>query len=237
MDSPNASLSDIGALIAQDLGITAKILQTVNSAYFGIARRISNPMEAVQLLGLQRVRSLALSAHVFSSFDQVRMKNFPLAKVWKHCIAASRMAQEICRAEKADRAMAEDAQLACMLHDVGKVMLASGDPNRYQAAVALAIQRQAPLVEVEREVFGVSHADVGAYLLGLWGLPWSLVEAVGMHHSPDAWGTATTNIPAKVAFAEQLVSAVRTPDGLVAASAAMLESDLYLILGDVPARN
>jgi putative nucleotidyltransferase with HDIG domain len=186
MDSPNSSISDIGALIARDLGMTAQILQMVNSAYFGIARRISNPMEAVQLLGLQRVRSVALSAHVFSSFDQMRMKHFPLASVWKHCLAASRMAQEICRVEKADRAMTDDAQLACMLHDVGKVMLASGDPDRYQAAAALARERQAPLLEVEREVFGVSHADVGAYLFGKWGLPISVVEAVALHHAPES---------------------------------------------------
>lgn len=184
MDSPSSSMSDIGKLIAQDLGMTAQILQMVNSAYFGIARRISNPVEAVQLLGLQRVRSLALSAHVFSSFDEMRMKNFPLAKVWKHCLAAGQIAQEICRAEKADRATAEDAQLACMLHDVGKVMLASGNSDRYQAAVALALERQAPLLEVEREVFGVSHADVGAYLFGQWGLPISVIEAVALHHAP-----------------------------------------------------
>ena len=185
MDSPTASISDIGAIIAQDLGMTAKILQMVNSAYFGIARRISSPMEAVQLLGLQRVRSLALSAHVFSSFDQARMKNFSVANVWKHCTAASRMAQAICRAEKADRTTTDEAQLACMLHDVGKVMLASGDPDRYQEAVTLAQQRQVPLVEVESEVFGVSHADVGAFLFGKWGLPISVIEAVALHHAPE----------------------------------------------------
>jgi putative nucleotidyltransferase with HDIG domain len=185
MESPDASIEEVGEIIAQDPAMTAKILQVVNSAYFGLARRISNITEAVQLLGTQKVRSMALSTQVFSCFDQARMKSFPLSRVWNHSIAASQIAQKICRMERVDKATAEEAQLACMLHDVGKVVLASGDPDRYQEAVNLAAKRQVPMIEVETEFFGASHADVGAYLLGLWGLPISVIEAIALHHAPD----------------------------------------------------
>ena len=188
MDSPEASLADVGEIIAEDPGMMVKILQLVNSAFFGLARRISNPVEAVQILGLQKVRSLVLSVHVFSCFDQARMKSFPLARLWSHSIATSQIAQKICRAERADKATSEEAVLACMLHDVGKVILASGDPDRYQSAVGLAHKRHRPLFEVEREVFGVSHAEVGAFLLSQWGLPLSVIEAIALHHEPGRSG-------------------------------------------------
>jgi putative nucleotidyltransferase with HDIG domain len=184
MDSPDASIADVGAAISQDPGIVAKVLQLVNSAYFGLARRISSPVEALQLLGLQKVRSLVLSVHVFSCFDQTRMKNFPLSRLWNHSIAASHIAQTICRAEKADKITTEEAQLACMLHDVGKVVLASGDPDRYQGAVALALKNGVPLIEAETEVFGASHAEIGGFLLSRWGMPIAVIEAIALHHEP-----------------------------------------------------
>lgn len=188
MESPDASLTDVGEIISEDPAMMAKILQLVNSAFFGLARRISNPIEAVQILGLQKVRSLVLSVHVFSCFDQARMKSFPLSRLWSHSIATSQVAQKICRTERADKATTEEAVLACMLHDVGKVILASGDPDRYQSAVGLAHKRRAPLFEIEREVFGASHAEVGAFLLSQWGLPLSVIEAIALHHEPRRSG-------------------------------------------------
>ncbi len=191
MDAPEASLADVGEIIAEDPAMMAKILQLVNSAFFGLARRISNPVDAVQILGLQKVRSLVLSVHVFSCFDQARMKSFPLSRLWSHSLATSQVAQKICRAERVDKATTEEAVLACMLHDVGKVILASGDPDRYQSAVGLAHKRRAPLFEIEREVFGASHADVGAFLLSQWGLPLAVIEAISLHHEPQRSGLSS----------------------------------------------
>ncbi len=184
MDSPDASVTEVGEIIAQDPAMVVKVLQLVNSAFFGIARRISNPVEAVQILGLKKVRALVLSVHVFSCFDQVRMKSFPLSRLWSRSLAAGHIALKLCRAERADKATTEEAQLACMLHDVGKVILASGDPDRYQSAVALALKRGGSLVEAETEIFGASHAEVGAFLLSRWGLPISVIEAIALHHDP-----------------------------------------------------
>ncbi len=184
LSSPDSSLEQIGGIIAADPSMTAKILQLVNSAFFGIARRISNPVEAVQFLGVGRVRSLVLSLHIFTCFEQVRLKNFSIDKVWRHSMAAALVAQKIARQHKVDAATADETYVAGMLHDIGKVMLAASLPELYSKAVDLAEQEQITLGEAEREIFGVSHPQVAAYLLGLWGLPIPIVEAVAFHHDP-----------------------------------------------------
>ena len=185
LGSPDSSIEQIGGIIASDPSMTAKILQLVNSAFFGIARRISNPVEAVQFLGVGRVRSLVLSLHVFSCFDQVNLRNFSIDRVWKHSMSTGLVAQKIARLQKMDRAFMDETYVAGMLHDIGKVMLASSLPELYGKAVALATEQKIPLVEAERETFGITHAQVGAYLLGLWGLPITIVEAVAFHHDPQ----------------------------------------------------
>ena len=179
------TLEQIGKIIASDPSMTAKMLQLVNSAFFGIARRIANPVEAVQFLGVGRVRSLVLSLHVFSRFEQSRFKNFSIEQVWKHSMSTGLVAQKIARLQKMDRAFQDETYVAGMLHDIGKVMLAASLPEQYEKAVAMTTEERIPLRDAEREIFGATHDQVGAYLLGLWGLPITIVEAVAFHHEPQ----------------------------------------------------
>ena len=182
--SPDAGVDTIGAIVAKDPAMTAKILQLVNSAFFGIARKVSNAAEAVQYLGVGRVRSLVLSLHVFTCFDKMKIKDFSIERVWGHSMATGMLAQKIAKMERASREDQDEAYVAGMLHDIGKVMMASSFAEQYASAVSIATERKVPMIEAEREVFGVTHAEVGAYLLGLWGLPISIVEAVALHHLP-----------------------------------------------------
>jgi len=188
LSAPDTSIEEIGKIIASDPSMTAKILQLVNSAFFGIARRIANPVEAVQFLGVGRVRSLVLSLHVFSRFDQARFKNFSIEQVWKHSISTGAVAQKIGRQQKMERAALEETYVAGMLHDIGKVMLAASLPDEYERALAMVKTEGLTLLQAEQEVFGSTHAQVGAYLLGLWGLPITIVEAVAFHHEPSQSG-------------------------------------------------
>jgi HD-like signal output (HDOD) protein len=157
----------------------------VNSAAIGLARRISTPFEAVQYLGFGTVRSLVLAAHIFSSFSvRPGLRGFSLNQLWRHAAGSGLLARMIMRLERSAVADAEDANIAGMLHDVGKLILADTLPDRFQQACDLACQRGIPLHEAELEVLGATHAGVGAYLFGLWGLPSSIVEAVAFHHAP-----------------------------------------------------
>lgn len=185
LGAEDPSVESIAGIIARDPGMTAKMLQIVNSAAVGLSRRIGSPFEAVQFLGLTTVRSLVLSAHIFSCFEHSNLKRFSVSQLWNHGMKTGRLACMILQLEQADPGDVEDAYTAGMLHDIGKLMLADSLPEPFQKALELSAERQIFLHEAELEVFGTTHAAVAAYLLGLWGLPATIVEAVAFHHAPS----------------------------------------------------
>lgn len=186
LQRPDASIQKVADIIAKDIGMTAKILQLVNSAFFGMPRRITSTAQATSLLGLDTVRDLVLGIQVFSRFEFQPIAGFSLDSMWRHSMTIAAIAREIARAESKDRSFAEDCFVGGMLHDVGKLVIAAGIPKLYEEVLASAKTQNAPLWKVEQRMLGASHAQVGAYLLGLWGLPNTVVEAVGFHHNPTA---------------------------------------------------
>ena len=191
LSGPDPSVETVAKIIAEDPGMTARMLQIVNSAVLGLARRIGNPFEAVQYFGFMTVRSLVLSAHIFSCFDHAELEGFSLDGLWGHALGTGSFARMIMRLERAEAADAEDAYTAGMLHDLGKLMLADSLPLEFAQALHLAAERHVPLHMSERVIFGATHAGVAAYLLGLWGLPATIVEAVAFHHDPKLSGLHT----------------------------------------------
>lgn len=184
LQSPDASLEGIGELIAKDPAMTAKILQLVNSAVFGLKRAVSGPAEAVMFLGVDTTKSVILLAHTFSYFDQIKEADFSVESLWKHSITSGNFARWISEAQGEDKARTDEAYTAGMLHDIGKLALAANLPDQYSQAGMLVCSQGIPLWEAEERVFGVSHAELGASLLAIWGLPLPIVEAVAMHHHP-----------------------------------------------------
>jgi HD-like signal output (HDOD) protein len=184
IEAQDTPMQAIYSLIIEDPGLTAKVLQVANSAAMGFREKIVDPLEAVQLLGLNTVRALALSAHVFASFTPSQRINFPVDALWAHLMSCGERARAIMRAEGADLADVEAAYTAGILHDIGKLMLADGLPVEFQNVLAQASTRDAPFHEIELEIFGATHAGLAGYLLGLWGLPAPIVEAVAFHHAP-----------------------------------------------------
>ena len=180
--SLEVSARDIGALIEQDVGMTAKILQLVNSAFLGITRRISTPSEAVAYLGVDAVRSLTLSASVFSQFQTRELPGFTAEGLQDHSLKVGALACEIARSLAWPKAAVNDSFVGGLLHDAGKLILAHHCPDQYRQALDLAQRNSLPLRETEREVFGATHAEVGGYLLWLWGLPDEITEVAAMHH-------------------------------------------------------
>jgi HD-like signal output (HDOD) protein len=185
IESPNSSIQGIAKIVAQDPGITAKILQVTNSAAFGLPEKVNDPVEAVQQLGMVTVRSLVLSAQVFSSFHSTRLKKFSAEALWAHLMKCGDLARTIMRRKHVSLTESEDAFTAGMLHDMGKLMLADSLPNEFEKALALAEAELIPLPAAELEIFGATHTGLAAYLFGLWGLPSAIVEAVAFHHTPE----------------------------------------------------
>jgi HD-like signal output (HDOD) protein len=185
VESKDSSLQTIADLVTKDPGITAKILQVANSAAHGLTERTHDPVAAIQQLGVHTVRSLVLSAHVYKSFAVTRQNNFSVNVLWGHLMKCGEIARAIMQSERADAADIEDAFTAGILHDIGKLMLAENLPDEFQNALALAAGERIPLHEAEMKIFGATHAGLAAYLLGLWGLPAPIVEAVAFHHTPE----------------------------------------------------
>jgi len=185
LNSPDASMKKIGEIISMDIAMTAKVLQIVNSAYFGLRRHISTPTEAVVYMGLEQIKALVLSLHIFSHAEIVGFSEVFLKDLWEHSFLTGLFARSIAQARSDDKALVDSAFTAGILHDVGKIVFASNYTQAYGDVVKIAKQEHRFFSEIERERFRVTHTEIGAYLLSIWGLPDQIVEAVMFHHSPN----------------------------------------------------
>ncbi|MEW8507384.1 MAG: response regulator [Candidatus Thiodiazotropha sp.] len=185
LQSESATVKDIGGIVAQDIGMSTKILQLVNSAFFGIPRQIASPERAVSLLGIETVTNLALAAGVFTQLEADVVDEFKLEQLWHHSVMVSGLVQQLAKASDLDQQHYQIPMLAGLLHDLGKLVLATQDREEYRRIVQQADQDDVPLFETESESLWCNHATIGAYLMGLWGLPYSAVEAVALHHAPE----------------------------------------------------
>ena len=183
--SPDASIEKAGQIIAQDIGMSAHVLHLVNSSFFGLCHHVSNPTQAVTLLGLNTIRALVLSVHLFSCFDKIESVGLSLNDVWSHSIATGALAKRIAKDQGAVDRYIDYALMAGLMHDVGKLVLTRDMLDQYRETVNFAREQKVCLWRVERDRLGATHAELGAYLLGLWGLPDPIVEAVALHHTPQ----------------------------------------------------
>lgn len=181
----DASISKIGQIIAQDIGMTAKILQLVNSAFFGLRRQISDPAQAVVYLGLDTVKSLVLSVHVFEQFEAASRGGVSLVKLQAHSLAVAALARKIAQVEQVERQAVDFAFAGGLLHEVGRLILAANLPQDC-IRVNQLLDQDYTLLEAEEKIFQATHTEVGAYLLGIWGLPDPIVEAVAYLLNPAA---------------------------------------------------
>ena len=185
VESPNTSLKTIGDVIARDPAVTVRLLQMVNSAALALEQKVTDPVDAVALLGVETVKSLVLCLQVFSHTDEAKQAGISLEELWDHSCTVANFARQITMRETGDARLANDAFTAGLLHDVGRIVIASNMPREYAAIVSEARSQSRPLHEVEEAQMGVTHAQVGAYLLGLWGMPAPLLEVAAAHHSPE----------------------------------------------------
>jgi len=179
---PNVSMETIGKIISRDIGMTAKIIQLVNSAYYGMRRRIANPTEAVIVLGVDVIKSLVLMYNIFSHFNNVQLPEFSAEMLWKHSSATGAFARKIAMME--NYKPADDALVAGLLHDLGTLALIAHLPSQYKKALELTRKENIPIPEAEQKILNGTHAEFGEYLIGLWGIADTIVEALALHHSP-----------------------------------------------------
>ncbi len=185
LESPLISVAEIGEIVGRDVAMTGRVLHLVNSAFFGLPRKVSNPQEAAVLLGLNVLKSLVLYVKLFFAAPDCPIPGLSLDDLWEHSSKAARLSREIAKDLGASGRILEDAFLSGMLHDFGKLLLLDQSLYLHRVIAQMDSDPQLNFVEAEYKRFSTSHAEIGAYLLGLWGLPDQVVEAVACHHRPQ----------------------------------------------------
>jgi HD-like signal output (HDOD) protein/CheY-like chemotaxis protein len=185
LSNENASLKRIADIVSEDVGMSTNVLKLVNSAFFGLPIHAANVHHAVNLLGAETIRVLVLSIHLFSTLPYGELPGFSLKKLWDHCSRVSCLAKNLAKHERASMEAQDSCFIAGMLHDVGKLLLLSSLPDAYKEVVNRAQTENRRLAEVEREMLGATHAELGGYLISLWGFKDSIVEAICWHHVPE----------------------------------------------------
>lgn len=182
--SDRASADSLAQVVQQDPGMTATVLKLVNSAFFGLRLRVSDPREAIAFLGVETLKSLALLQGLFEGPVPPDLPGTDPAHLWQHALETAFGAQAIAKLEGQSAQVQSDCFAAGLLHDAGLLILAAGFPDAYPDLARGVLAGDTDLVTAERLALGVDHAEAGAYLLGLWGLPEPVVEAVAHHHAP-----------------------------------------------------
>jgi HD-like signal output (HDOD) protein/CheY-like chemotaxis protein len=229
LENPNSSMADAAAVIERDIGTSAKILQVVNSAFFGLPQRVGDIKSAVSYLGLEMVKMLSLSVEMRQSQVGIPViRGFSLDAMMDHGLLAGRIAK---RLMQSDRVRAQDAFSGAMLADAGVLVLMSRLPEVFQDIVDKTQASGRPFWEIELEVLGVTHAEIGAYLLGIWGLPYGIVEAVAHHHGPTRAGSTALDVTTAVHVAACLAEELLPANPMHIGPGSRLETELMDRLG------
>jgi HD-like signal output (HDOD) protein len=183
LSNGEASIREIGHIIGEDPAMSAKLMQMINSAFFGLGRKLTAPEDAAVYLGMETLRTLVLTVGIFSQISKITA-DISLEKLWEHSNITGVLAKQILQGIQAEKSAQERGFLAGLLHDIGILILATNLPDKYQQLLVDAKTENISLYAKEREVLGATHAEVGAYLMSLWGFSDDIIDAIAYHHEP-----------------------------------------------------
>lgn len=183
INHPRSGLADIAGVIAEDQGLTARLLRVVNSAFFSFPQRIDSINQAVTVVGTSQIRDLALATSVKALFEHVPEDLVDVDSFWFHSLACGVTARVV--ANQRRESNVERFLVAGLLHDIGRLLIYLQMGDEARRALHRARDERIPLFEAERDVLGCDHAEVGFVLLQEWNFPLALQEAVKHHHRPE----------------------------------------------------
>lgn len=204
-EDSSSSLVDVERVVATDSGLAAKILQLANSAAFGVSRRISSIRDAVAYLGIELIRCLALTSSILASATSSPIAGFSVDAANASALRVATLARRFAQPANADLVFA-----AGILHDIGELVLAMGLPGYVELQRDARVAKE-PLVTAEYRELGLTHAEVGACLLGMWGLPELLALTVAHHHEVRTAPAAAHEVVAPLHVADALVGPDQLP--------------------------
>jgi putative nucleotidyltransferase with HDIG domain len=205
------TIREIAAIVEQDVAMAAKVFHLANWDYFAPQRGIRNVERAVQNLGVDFLRKVAFKTGLFQPCPDHVLERFDLRNLFAHSVYVSTLAEAAARTMSPDDKVADDARIAGLLHDIGKMVLINGFGDEYTQVLKKHRSSNTSLQKLERQAFDVTHADVGGALLILWGFPWHVVEAVTFHHRPQKTDLASYDTVMSVHMGDCM--AHHAPDG------------------------
>ncbi|HEX3854802.1 MAG TPA: HDOD domain-containing protein [Polyangiaceae bacterium] len=183
LSNPHASSRTVADIVERDIAISARVIQLVSSGFYGLPRQVGSIGGAVAFLGVEVIKAIVLSIEVSKMFPVSQaIPDFSIDSLQKRSLAAAQLAKRLLGHESGG----DNVLIAGMLQDVGQLIFAARAPQRFSIALSTSTRGKSPLYEAELELFGSTHAEVGGYLLGLWGLPTKIVQAVARHLEPLA---------------------------------------------------
>jgi putative nucleotidyltransferase with HDIG domain len=195
--------SHISDVIRRDPSLTARLLRLVNSVYYGITTPVKTIEEAVFYLGVRQIRQLAMVTPVIEDFQRLAGNaRFPWREFWQHCIGTALLTSEVINSTQAFPDEAD--YVAGLVHDVGKIAMAAAFPHHFAEIRRRIEAGEGHLLDIESEVLGISHPELGALYLRSHNLPPMMVEAAHYHHTPDK-ARCYPQVAAAVQIADLLV--------------------------------
>jgi HD-like signal output (HDOD) protein len=186
MDSPEVTSGQVGEIIGRDETLTAEVLRLAGSSYLGLPRNLTQPAQAVESLGMEAVKALVMARRFLAEHSHLQCGYLSLDDLWQHSTRVAQIARDLVLFETKDRALAAEAFAAGLVHDLGMVVLVTNFDDLYGRVHSLAQKQPVALWDIEKEMFGANHGEIGGCLVGMWNLPGSIVEATALHHEPPA---------------------------------------------------
>ena len=191
VDSQNASAPKVAQALARDQVLTGQVLKMANSAFYGAPRRISTVTDAIVMLGMRTIRNMTVAVSCQDVLDnEVISYAIRRGDLWKHSMCVAYAAQLI--AKRAKYRITEEAFVAGLLHDIGKVLISSYMGSEFEEVTSHAQSMNQSFAGAEKDILGFDHAEVGARLAEHWNLPAHLVQAIRFHHAPSRQDPANT---------------------------------------------
>ncbi|MEM7515647.1 MAG: HDOD domain-containing protein, partial [Planctomycetota bacterium] len=212
LSNPLFGGAEVSAIIERDAALSAKFLQLANSAFFSLPHVVLDVREAIRMLGLPTIEHVLQATDVFETLpEQAELQGQDLLQFKRRTFAVANLASRIAEQCQLDACV---ARTAGMLHDIGVLVFAKSRPEAAEIAWTRAVSEGRTFVELEEAEIGATHAQLGASLLGVWGLPESIVKAIETHHSPHSETLELDGVLhiAGVLVAESMVRAGSSPE-------------------------
>ncbi len=213
INTQNSDAHSIAAIISRDMALSAKLLQIVNSPFFGMQRKISNLDEAINIIGTKKLSHLVLNTFMHASF-KVKNKQFTryLDYLTKDSLRTAELAKQISLAEKQQDDRPDQAYLGGLLHNLGLLIFMSKLPEKFEQLIQQVNESDLPVANIEKQIMGFTHSEAGAYVLGLWKIPPRITESILLQTIPSQTDFNGMNALTAVHAAAALLNPPVTPE-------------------------